>query len=82
MSIFITGYGVIRFILEYFREPDADLGYIIKLGDPQASIHLYSSPFNFSMGQLLSLIMIIGGMVLLFVCRSKHKKELANNIAS
>jgi len=82
MSIFITGYGIIRFILEYFREPDADLGYIIKLGNPQASIHLFTTPFNFSMGQLLSFIMIVGGLVLLFVCRAKNKKEHSNNTLS
>ena len=53
---------MVRFVLEYFREPDADLGYIIRLGDPAASIHLYTTPLNFSMGQLLCFLMIVGGL--------------------
>lgn len=74
MGVFISGYGVIRFILEYFREPDADIGYIIKLGNPNASIHVYSTPLNFSMGQLLSFLMIVGGIILLLTSYTRHKK--------
>jgi len=77
MSVFISGYGVIRFILEYFREPDADIGYIIKLGDPNTSIHVYSTPLNFSMGQLLSFLMIAGGLILLLVSYNRDKKAKA-----
>ena len=62
VGAYIAGYGLVRFVIEYFREPDADLGYIIKLGDPTASIHLYSTPLNFSMGQLLCFLMIVGGI--------------------
>jgi phosphatidylglycerol:prolipoprotein diacylglycerol transferase len=43
-SVFLLGYGVFRFIVEFFREPDAQLGYY----------------FNyFTMGQFLCLAMII-----------------------
>ncbi|PKL07114.1 MAG: prolipoprotein diacylglyceryl transferase [Spirochaetae bacterium HGW-Spirochaetae-7] len=62
VGAYIAGYGIVRFVLEYFREPDADLGYIIKLGDPAASIHLYSTPLDFSMGQLLCFLMTVGGL--------------------
>ncbi len=62
VGAYVTGYGMVRFVLEYFREPDADLGYIIRLGDPAASIHLYTTPLNFSMGQLLCFLMIVGGL--------------------
>jgi len=62
VGAYVAGYGLVRFVIEYFREPDADLGYIIKLGDPAASIHLYTTPFNFSMGQLLCFLMIVGGI--------------------
>ncbi|HVK56777.1 MAG TPA: prolipoprotein diacylglyceryl transferase [Burkholderiales bacterium] len=47
---FLLGYGVFRFIAEYFREPDNFLG-LLALG--------------FSMGQWLSLPMIIGGIALI-----------------
>ena len=45
-AAFLTGYGVFRFIAEYFREPDAHLG-LLSLG--------------MSMGQWLSLPMILTG---------------------
>jgi len=48
-ALFLVGYGSFRFIAEFFREPDAYLG-LLQLG--------------FSMGQWLSLPMIIGGVVL------------------
>jgi phosphatidylglycerol---prolipoprotein diacylglyceryl transferase len=52
---FLTGYGVFRFIAEFFREPDAHLG-ILALG--------------MSMGQWLCVPMILAG-VLLWVWASK-----------
>ncbi|MCX7023595.1 MAG: prolipoprotein diacylglyceryl transferase [Spirochaetes bacterium] len=58
----IAGYGFVRFFIEYFREPDAQLGYVLPLADPDASIHLLTSPWNFSMGQILCLLMIAGGV--------------------
>ncbi|MBN1520162.1 MAG: prolipoprotein diacylglyceryl transferase [Spirochaetales bacterium] len=61
IGLYVMGYGLFRFLIEYVREPDADIGYIIKLGDPNASIHYFSTPWNFSMGQLLCLLMIVGG---------------------
>jgi phosphatidylglycerol:prolipoprotein diacylglycerol transferase len=47
---FIAGYGVCRMIVEFFREPDAHLGFILA---------------SFSMGQLLSFPMIIVGVFML-----------------
>jgi phosphatidylglycerol:prolipoprotein diacylglycerol transferase len=48
-SLFILGYGVFRFIAEYFREPDAHLGLLL---------------FKMTMGQWLCVPMIIGGAVM------------------
>ena len=47
---FIFLYGVFRFLVEFFREPDLHIGYLY---------------FNLSMGQLLSLPMIIIGLYLI-----------------
>jgi phosphatidylglycerol:prolipoprotein diacylglycerol transferase len=58
MGLYVAGYGFIRFFLEYFREPDADLGYrieLVKNGIPPA---LFSSFFNFTTGQILCFGMI------------------------
>ncbi len=57
-AAFLFGYGVFRFIAEFFREPDAHLG-ILQLG--------------MSMGQWLCVPMILGG-VALWVWASKRPK--------
>ncbi len=49
-GLFLLGYGVFRFGIEYFRQPDAQLGLFADF---------------ISMGQILSLPMIIGGLGLL-----------------
>jgi phosphatidylglycerol:prolipoprotein diacylglycerol transferase len=50
-GLFLLCYGVFRCLVEFFREPDAHIGFIA---------------FNWlTMGQLLSLPMIVGGTVLL-----------------
>jgi phosphatidylglycerol:prolipoprotein diacylglycerol transferase len=71
MGSYIIGYGFIRFIIEYFREPDADIGYVIKWGDPFASIHKFSTLFNFSMGQILCFLMMLGGGFFIWFYRKK-----------
>ena len=55
---FIFLYGWIRFLLEYFREPDIQVGLLA---------------FGFSLGQWLSLGMIGLGGVMLWLLRGKHR---------
>jgi len=73
---YVIGYGAIRFVIEYFREPDSGLGYILPLGDRNASTYLVSSVFNFSMGQILSFLMVLGG-ILLIVLAGKRSRAMA-----
>ncbi|GBD98447.1 prolipoprotein diacylglyceryl transferase [bacterium BMS3Abin07] len=61
VGLFLVFYGIIRFIIEFFREPDAQLGLII-------------GPF--SMGQLLSTAMIIGGGAFMVIIK---RRSPANN---
>ena len=63
LGAYLTGYGLARFIIEYFREPDAGMGYIIRLGDPKAPTWIFSTPLDFSMGQILSALMILAGLL-------------------
>jgi phosphatidylglycerol:prolipoprotein diacylglycerol transferase len=69
-GLYIGGYGLIRFVLEYFREPDADLGYrieFVKNGIPPA---LFSSLFNFTTGQIFCFAMIlVAGIWMIVVAR-------------
>ncbi|TDQ58058.1 prolipoprotein diacylglyceryl transferase [Mesocricetibacter intestinalis] len=60
-GLFLLCYGIFRFIVEFFREPDAQLG-------------LYFGQ-HISMGQILSAPMIVlGGLIMLWAYR--HKTEI------
>ncbi len=78
MGSYVLGYGVIRFFIEYFREPDADIGFILELSGKNNPIHTLNSFFNFSMGQLLCFLMILTGAAVIAVFR---KIELAKTEA-
>ena len=67
LAFYLIGYGIVRFFIEYFRQPDAHIGFIF---------------MSFSMGQLLCGVMVAGG-VLLFLYLSRvdrtslpHKNKL------
>lgn len=72
MGIYVIGYGIARFIVEYFREPDAGIGFVIKLSRAPHPPQLFVTPFDFTMGQVLSFLMIIGGIVMLVIFRRMH----------
>ena len=57
-SLFVFGYGLARFIVEFFREPDAQIGYLWG---------------GISMGQLLSLPMILAGGALMVYFRHRSQ---------
>jgi phosphatidylglycerol:prolipoprotein diacylglycerol transferase len=56
-SSFLIFYGLIRFIIEFFRQPDAHIGYI--------------AFDSLSMGQILSIPMMIIGFFMLLYSRKK-----------
>jgi phosphatidylglycerol:prolipoprotein diacylglycerol transferase len=63
VAMYIGGYGIIRFIIEYFREPDSDLKYRLQLVPnnlPLAQAHPLTS---FSTGQVFCFIMILLSIV-------------------
>lgn len=59
-GIFLAGYGVFRVFVEFFREPDLQIGYIGGV---------------VTMGQLLCIPMILGGVVLVCYGIIGNKKE-------
>jgi phosphatidylglycerol---prolipoprotein diacylglyceryl transferase len=64
-GVFLIGYAIVRFSLEFARQPDAQLGLVIGA---------------LSMGQLLSMIMLAVGVVLLaMVYRGRGDPQLAGH---
>lgn len=63
-GIFVFGYGVIRFAIEYFREPDA---HFQTAANPTGTFL-----FALSMGQLLCVAMMAVGLALIFFRRTSR----------
>ncbi|OGT99320.1 MAG: prolipoprotein diacylglyceryl transferase, partial [Geobacteraceae bacterium GWC2_48_7] len=58
---FVAGYGLFRFIVEFFRQPDAQMGTYLNI---------------FSMGQLLSLPMFLLGSLMVYrLCSTGTKTK-------
>ena len=66
ITLYLSGYGFVRFFIEYFREPDADLGYRIQLVKTSIPPALGHPLLSFSTGQILCFLMIIAGLVWAF----------------
>ncbi len=64
LGVYLIGYGAVRFFIEYFREPDSNIGFPIALG-PDGPQALFISPFNISTGQIFCLVMIFAGILLI-----------------
>jgi len=66
-GIFLAGYGIARIVVEFWRMPDDQFlavdpaGYVIRLGD-----------FGLTMGQSLSLPMVLIGLVLVAAARMRR----------
>lgn len=73
-AIYAGGYGFVRFIIEYFREPDADIGYRIAK-DSSAPIYTNTSLLNFSTGQILCFLMITFAIIYALVGWKLSKKN-------
>ena len=83
MGDYLLGYGFIRFFIEYFREPDIDLGFIINFSGKNSPIYTLDSFFNFTTGQILCFIMILAGVFLIWFFRKLDiQKQMAETDAS
>jgi phosphatidylglycerol:prolipoprotein diacylglycerol transferase len=60
-GVFLLGYGCARMFLEFFRQPDAQLGFLIG---------------GATMGQLLCLPMLAGGLFLIFYALRQKRAPL------
>lgn len=64
LGLYLIGYGTVRFFIEFFRQPDAHLGFVLS---------------SFSMGQVLCLLMIGVGTMLLVILKHRPKGLSANH---
>jgi phosphatidylglycerol---prolipoprotein diacylglyceryl transferase len=59
LALFLFFYGAFRFVVEFFREPDAQLGFILG---------------SFTMGQVLCTLMMVGGVLLMVFLKMKQRR--------
>ncbi|MGD2099719.1 MAG: prolipoprotein diacylglyceryl transferase [Desulfobacterales bacterium] len=59
LAFYVIGYGTVRFFIEFFRQPDAHIGFIF---------------LSFSMGQMLCALMIAGGIILYLYLRQTQPR--------
>ena len=64
LSFYIFGYGFFRFFIEYCRQPDANIGYVISLGEGSGNIALFESFLNISKGQAFCFLMMVSAVIL------------------
>jgi len=57
-GIFLINYAIVRFFIEFLREPDIQIGFIINY---------------FTIGQILSIPLLILGLLTIFICLYKKK---------
>jgi phosphatidylglycerol:prolipoprotein diacylglycerol transferase len=57
LGLYLIGYGTVRFFIEFFRQPDVHLGFVLS---------------SFSMGQVLCLLMIGSGIYLLIFLKHRY----------
>ena len=67
-GVFLTGYGSARFLVEFFRQPDMQF---VTLENPVGHA-LHFAVGGLTMGQILSLPMVLVGAVLIWVARSRR----------
>lgn len=74
--MYTFGYGFFRFFIEYFRQPDANLGFRLSNGD--ADIFRFTSLLNISTGQILCLTMMLLSVLFYFILRAKNRRQAIN----
>ncbi|QEN09093.1 prolipoprotein diacylglyceryl transferase [Oceanispirochaeta crateris] len=71
---YLIGYGSVRFVIEYFREPDAGLDFPLLWGNPSPN-YIFASLFNFTTGQIFCFAMILSGLLCLLLFRWKDRRR-------
>ena len=66
-GVFFAGYGLSRFLVEFVRQPDAQF----QTPDNPLGLALHLGGYGLTMGQLLSLPMIVAGLAVIVAARRR-----------
>jgi phosphatidylglycerol---prolipoprotein diacylglyceryl transferase len=76
IALYILGYGLIRFVIDYLRMPLVG-GFAIRLSPLDNPTYRYMTPLNLIDSQIFGLMMILVGVALLAVFAAMGKAEAA-----
>jgi phosphatidylglycerol:prolipoprotein diacylglycerol transferase len=74
-AMYLFLYGFFRFFIEYFREPDADLGYRIEFVKHNLSPAMSHPLFSFSTGQILCFVMMLAAIIWVIIASRMPDRE-------
>lgn len=72
-GVFFAGYGLARFFVEFFRQPDAQF----QTPGNTLGLALHMNGYGLTMGQVLTLPMILGGLALVLWARRRMATPVA-----
>ena len=73
LSFYLFGYGFFRFFIEYMRQPDSNIGYVIALGKQSDNIAIFQSFLNISKGQIFCLLMMAFAIIVFFIVNRRKE---------
>jgi phosphatidylglycerol:prolipoprotein diacylglycerol transferase len=69
VALYVAGYGLARFLAEYFRATDEAVGFVVAIGDRTPLPQFTTSVLHLTAGQMISAAMFALGIVLFLVFR-------------
>jgi phosphatidylglycerol:prolipoprotein diacylglycerol transferase len=74
VSIYLIGYGVVRFFVDYFRMPLTG-DFTLRLSPVKNPPYLFVTPLNLTMSQIFSFIMVVAGVTAFIILGNRSRKN-------
>ncbi|NBC30462.1 MAG: hypothetical protein GVY29_10810, partial [Spirochaetes bacterium] len=75
VGFYVLAYGVMRFVIDYYRMPISAPDFALRLVDNGVPVHFVQTPLNLIPSQFYSLAMIVGGILFLVVAKRLHDRR-------
>lgn len=75
VGFYVVAYGVIRFVIDYYRMPISSSDFAVRLVDNGVPVYFVQTPLNLIPSQLYSLAMVLGGIIFLVVTHRLSQKR-------
>ena len=76
IGAYVIGYGFFRFLIDYFRVPLKG-HYAFNLSGIDVQPYLSETPLAFTASQIYSILMVLGGVLLLIILSKYHQRKEA-----